>query len=270
MRDLDALSILFLASLMLLAVVTVLAADRFAPFALAAAGLAHAQARRPQRRSLFRGGSAKALLRRKEWTLLARDPWLASQTLMQLFYLLPPALLLWKNFHEEAGSLTLIAPVLVMAAGQLAGGLAWLAISGEDAPELVATAPVARGLVMQAKIEAVIIAVCLPIMPFVLALAFVSPRIALITLAGVALAAGSSTAIQLFFRTQARRTAFRRRQTSSRAATFAEALSSINWAATAAMAAAGTWLAVLFGLVSIGILLGARLIAPRPADGSLV
>ena len=27
-------------------------------------------------------------MRRKEWTLLLRDPWLMSQTLMQLFYLL--------------------------------------------------------------------------------------------------------------------------------------------------------------------------------------
>ena len=87
-----------------------------------------------------------------------------------------------------------------MAAGQLAGGLAWLAISGEDAPELVATAPVTPEAVMRAKIEAVIGAVAVPVMPFLVALAFASPRIALITMVGVALAAASSTAIQIFFR----------------------------------------------------------------------
>src|SRR4029077_3637360 len=87
-------------------------------------------------------------LRRKEWTLLLRDPWLASQTLMQLLYLLPPALLLWRSFVDDSGALALIVPVLIMAAGQLAGGLAWLTISGEDAPDLVAAAPVsARGVV---------------------------------------------------------------------------------------------------------------------------
>ena len=50
----------------------------------------------------------------------------------------------------------LLVPVLVMAAGQLAGGLAWLAISGEDAPDLVATAPIPASFIIRAKIEAVI------------------------------------------------------------------------------------------------------------------
>ena len=92
-----------------------------------------------QRRELraFRAASPKQMLRRKEWTLLLRDPWLASQTLMQLLYLLPPALMLWQASARGVDDLVLLVPVLVMAAGQLAGGLAWLAISGEDAPDLV-------------------------------------------------------------------------------------------------------------------------------------
>ena len=52
------------------------------------------------------------------------------------------------------------------------------------------------------------------------------------------ISAASATAIQLWFRVQARRSQFRRRQTSSRLATFAEAFSSIGWAATAALALA--------------------------------
>jgi hypothetical protein len=44
---------------------------------------------------------------------------------------------------------------VLMAAGQLTGGLAWLAISGEDAPDLIATAPLTARQVVQAKIEAV-------------------------------------------------------------------------------------------------------------------
>jgi len=52
-------------------------------------------------RSSFRRVSPRAALRRKEWTLLRRDPWLASQTLMQLLYLLPPGLMLWRAFGSR-------------------------------------------------------------------------------------------------------------------------------------------------------------------------
>ena len=96
------------------------------------------------------------MLRHKEWTLLLRDPWLISQTLMQILYLLPPALLLWVTFHDRDDLFVLLIPVVVMAAGQLAGGLAWLSISGEDAPDLVATAPITSRRVIWAKVEAVI------------------------------------------------------------------------------------------------------------------
>ena len=89
----------------------------------------------------FRRRSPGRGLRHKEWTLLQRDPWLISQTLMQIFYLLPPALLLWVTSGDRSLFVVLI-PVVVMAAGQLAGGLAWLSISGEDAPDLVASAPI--------------------------------------------------------------------------------------------------------------------------------
>ena len=72
--------------------------------------------------------------------------------------------------------------------------------------------------------------------PLIAALAFASPMQAAVTALGVIVATVSATAIQLWFRVQARRSQFRRRQTSSRIATFAEAFSSIGWAATAALA----------------------------------
>jgi len=154
-------------------------------------------------------------------------------------------------------------PVLVMAAGQLAGGLAWLAISGEDAPDRVATAPVPAHWIVQAKAEAVAGAVALEFAPFLIAMAIASPRDALAAVLGIATAVLSSTLIQLWFRTQARRKHFRRRQTSSRIATFAEAFSSITWAATAGLAAAGHWPATtVTAVVAIGILAGARAVSP--------
>ena len=120
-------------------------------------------------------------LRRKEWTLLRRDPWLVSQTLMQMLYLIPPAVLLWRSFDDGNGAYQLLVPVLVMAAGQLAGGLAWLAISGEDAPDLVASAPVPPRFIVRAKIEAVLGVIAVVFAPLVAVLAIASPWHALVT-----------------------------------------------------------------------------------------
>jgi ABC-2 type transport system permease protein len=158
-----------------------------------------------------------------------------------------------------------MVPLLVMAAGQLAGGLAWLAISGEDAPDLVASAPVPPGWIVRAKIEAVLFNVAIVFAPFVLTFALLDPAQALVTAWFVALAAAAATAIQFWFRTQAKRSHFRRRHTSSRVATFAEAFSSIAWAATAALAAVGSWHAVTSGLLAVGVLLIARLVSPHRA-----
>jgi ABC-2 type transport system permease protein len=98
--------------------------------------------------------------------------------------------------------------------------------------------------------------------PFLLALALAAPMSALIAALGIAIAGATATTIQLWFRAQAKRSHFRRRQTSSRVATFAEAFSSIAWAATGALAATGTFLAVFPGVLALLILAGARMISP--------
>ena len=195
--------------------------------------------------------------------LLKRDPWLLSQSLMQLLYLVPPALLLWRSFADSSAAIVLITPVIVMAAGQLAGGLAWLTISGEDAADLVATAPLPASRVTRAKIEVVLIAIAVIFAPLVIALAFASPLQAAVTALGVIVAAASATAIQLWFRVQARRSQFRRRQTSSRFATFAEAFSSIGWAATAALALSIPIAALISGLITAAIIAATWKLSPR-------
>ncbi len=205
------------------------------------------------------------MLRQKEWTLLRRDPWLISQTLMQILYLLPPAILLWITFRDGNAAYVVLIPVVVMAAGQLAGGLAWLSISGEDAPDLVATAPIASTRIVWAKVEAVIGMIALLFSPLIAMLLFDSLFAAFICALGILLSAAAATLIQLCFRVQARRSQFRRRQTSSRIATFAEAFSSIAWAATAGVAADGTWYATFPALAGLAILGGVWLIRPRQA-----
>jgi ABC-2 type transport system permease protein len=250
---------------LLLGAATIVFSRRFGEHAIAAAGVSDAGVIQ-RRRHGFRAISPKGALRRKEWTLLRRDPWLASQTLMQLLYLLPPGLMLWRAFGANSSDVVLLVPVLVMAAGQLAGGLAWLAISGEDAPDLVATAPVPPSFVIRAKTEAVILSVLMVFGPFAAVMALASPRDAAMAIVGIVISATSATLIQLWFRTQARRKHFRRRQTSSRVATFAEAFSSIAWAATAGLAAAGHWHHVaITALMALVIVFGARAVSPKPA-----
>ena len=248
-----------------LAAAILIVAPRFGAYAVAAACADAAPSARAQRPSALRAASPRRALRRKEWILLRRDPWLVSQTLMQMLYLLPPALMLWRSFAAQSpgGALNLLVPVLVMAAGQLAGGLAWLTISGEDAPDLVATAPIPPNFVLRAKIEAVLGVIAVVFTPLIAVLAFASPWHALLTLAGIVAASASATAIQLWFRTQAKRSQFRRRQVSSRVATFAEAFSSIAFAATAAIAAVNLSLAVAPGIIALAVVAGARYLSPR-------
>jgi len=262
--DWSALLVVAAASIAALMASIAIFSRRFGEHVVAAAGVSQGKVRQRAAHG-FRRVSAALALRRKERTLLLRDPWLVSQSLMQILYLLPPALLLWRSFHEGAGGFVLLVPVLVMAAGQLGGGLAWLSISGEDAPDLIASAPISARRVIWAKIEAVMETIAMVFAPFVVALAFASPRAAVVAGLGVLVAAAASTAVQLCFRTQARRSQFRRRQVSSRIATFAEAFSSIAWAATAALAAVGAWLAALPAVIAIGILAGVRLLKPPQA-----
>ena len=245
-----------------LGVAIALFSRRFGEHAVAAAGVSSTIVRQRRWSAGFRHGSANSVLRQKEWTLLRRDPWLVSQTLMQILYLLPPALLLWITFRDGNDAFIVLIPVVVMAAGQLAGGLAWLSISGEDAPDLVATAPISAHRILWAKIEAVIGMIALAFAPIVVVLAFDEIYAALICGLGILSAAAAATLIQLCFRVQARRSHFRRRQTSSRIATFAEAFSSIAWATTAALAAAETWAALGTMLVAFGILAVVWLIRP--------
>lgn len=263
--DLPALAGVIVVSLALLGAAIAVFSRRFGDHAMAAAGVGSAVVRQRRWSLAFRRRSAARVLRHKEWTLLARDPWLMSQTLMQILYLLPPAILLWITFGDATESFVVLIPVVVMAAGQLAGGLAWLSISGEDAPDLISTAPIAASRIVAAKIEAVIGMIALIFTPLIVMLLFDSLYAALVCALGILLSSASATLIQLCFRVQARRSQFRRRQTSSRIATFAEAFSSIAWAASAGVAADGSWFAVFPALAGLVILAGVWTIRPKQA-----
>jgi ABC-2 type transport system permease protein len=258
-----ALTVLLASSATALAGAIWFCAPRFGKLALAAGGVSHSRSRPSRRAPSFRPRSPNQVLRRKEWVLLLRDPWLMSQSLMQLLYLLPPFFLLSRSFYGAGRGTALLVPVLIMAAGQLAGGLAWLAISGEDAPDLIASAPVSAARVWRAKTEAVAGGIGMVFGPIVILLAIVDPALALISLIGIAIAGVSATLIQFWFRAQVKRSLFRRRHVSSRIATFAEAMSSIGWAGAGALAVIDVWFALIPSAMALTVLAGAWMLSPK-------
>jgi ABC-2 type transport system permease protein len=260
-----ALSLMLAMSCILLGATIAILAPRMDDKVIVASGVVATAARHADSTGSFRRMSRRQALRRKEFVLLKRDPWLLSQTLMQLLYLLPPALMLWRNLGDASTAAVVVAPVLVMAAGQLAGGLAWLTISGEDAPDLVATSPLPASRVTLAKIEAVLIAVGIVFTPLLVLFVFLAPGSAAVSLVGIAVAAVSSTAIQLWFAVRARRSQFRRRQTTSRFAAIAEALSSIGWAATTVLALLAPVVAAVTGFMTMGVIAVTWKLSPRAA-----
>ena len=259
--DGEVLALLLAGSLVLLGGVMAVFSPKFAGTVVSVS--ATATTVRRGSRVTFRRGSRQAALRWKEFVLLRRDPWLVSQSLMQLLYLVPPALMLWRSFSDSSAAIVLVTPVIVMAAGQLAGGLAWLTISGEDAADLVATAPMPPSRVTRAKVEVVMIAIGAIFAPLVAVIAIVSPAQAAVTAIFVIIATVSAAAIQLWFRVQAKRSQFRRRQTSSRVATFAEAFCSIGWAATAILAVTIPVAAVISGAMTALMLAATWKISPQ-------
>ena len=93
----EALSLLLATSLVLLGGVMAIFSPKFAGTVASASATATTTCR-GSRATAFRRGSRQQALRWKEFLLLRRDPWLVSQSLMQLLYLVPPALMLWRSF----------------------------------------------------------------------------------------------------------------------------------------------------------------------------
>jgi ABC-2 type transport system permease protein len=114
--DGEALLCLLAFGFVLLGTVMAILSPRFADTVVSVSANA-APAHQGPRTKAFRAGSWQQALRWKEFVLLRRDPWLVSQSLMQLLYLVPPALLLWRSFADSSAALVLVTPVIVMAAG---------------------------------------------------------------------------------------------------------------------------------------------------------
>jgi ABC-2 type transport system permease protein len=174
----------------------------------------------------------------KEWRLLARDPALAFQIALRLIYLAPLALAAFGRGNGPP-----LAPALafasVLIAGQLVGSFAWLAVSGEEAPDLLNVAPVSRRQVERAKL-ATALAMAAPLGLVVpLALATIAPLGALLTLAMTAAGGTLAGLIEIRWQKPAPRKTFARRRSGGFVAAL---LTLLVTALFGGAAAAGVWL----------------------------
>ncbi len=253
--DVLSMCIVVVLGLMVFAAAVLCLGERFARANLAAAG-APADAREPgkqQKRTRPRFNSSLGQnLRRKEWRLLVRDPSLFTQLGLQIVYTLPVAVLLLRS--ETLPTALALAPTIVVIAAQIASSIAWITVSGEDAPELLASAPVAPATVDRGKLSAVALPVAVILALPLACLASVSLFAALIT-AVVAACAGASTALVNFWHPMpGSRRGMLRRHSQSKLIALVEHGFAILWAITIVFAMMGTWMTLSPIAVVVGVL----------------
>lgn len=124
----------------------------------AAAGADASPKRRPAKDGALsmrvRGVTGSVL--RKEWRLILRDPGLLTQVISILLVAAPIVLpTIGKTVTTAAGEAMAFGWLgMVPVAGLLAGSLVWLAFAGEDAPDLLGTAPVSTRRLMADRLLA--------------------------------------------------------------------------------------------------------------------
>lgn len=199
----------------------------------------------------FQGGAASNL-RLKEWRLLMRDPSLFTQLALQIIYTLPIAVILVRS--QVMPTAIAMVPAIVMIAAQVAGSIAWITVSGEDAPELIACAPVSKGVVERAKLSAVALPVLLILAAPVLGLALISWACALITLVFSALAGASTALVNFWHPMPGNRRGMLRRHSQSKLVGLIEHGLAGLWTVTAVLAMFGTFAALLPAAI-VGLIL---------------
>lgn len=238
-----ALGLLLLSAGLLFALAVNVLATRFAAATLAATGAPSGGARRNGDGDVsFRGGLGRNL-RRKEWRLLARDPSLFAQLGLQIVYTIPIAVVLLRS--EALPTALALAPTIVVIAAQVSASLSWLMVSGEDAPELMATAPVSAAEVDRIKLGAVGLPVLVIVALPLAGLALISWRVALLTALFVVVAAASTALLNFWHPMPGNRRGMLRRHSQSKLVALIEHAIAISWAIAIVLAMAGSLIALL-------------------------
>ena len=220
------------------------------PFAVAAMRTAGAPvaAARLAKSLRFRSGLGAAL-RWKEYRLLSRDPWLLSQMLLQALYTLPVGIILWRQGGVTGHVGVAFGPTLAIIAGQFSGALAWIALSAEDAPDFLATAPATRGQIERAKLATIGWPVLFILAPAVALLAIFDPWAGACTAICGLGAALSGGLLMLWRQTPARRGLVLRRHSASKLIGLGEHWLSLQWGVATGLAVFGS----LFCFAPVGV-----------------
>jgi len=198
---------------------------RFSDAAAAAQGAASKRPRgRVKPAGAFAAGAFKATVR-KELRLIGRDATLLSQVLLRVLYLIPLALVLARSAAKvDAVALAGGAGIVAFMAGQVAGSLAWITLSAEDTPDLLAVSPTSMATLRRAKLVAALIPVAVLLVGPIAALTWFQPLTGLITAVGAGLTAWACGLINVWHQKPGKRADFRRRRGASWLATLAEIL----------------------------------------------
>ena len=253
--DGDALLVWIAVSLVLFVGTVLFTGRMFARSVVLSAGESSAAGGRASRNRAirFRHSRARAL-RVKEWRLVARDPWLISQILMQVVYTLPVSVIVWRALGTQSAIAVSVAPAIVVIASQISASLAWLTLSSEDAPDFLASAPVTRAEIERRKLEAIALPLALFLALPLIGLAIVSVSAALWTVLFATCAALSTALLNLWHPMPGRRTMVMRRHSQSKIVGMIEHLLSMLWAVAMVLTVLGTKFAVIPVVLALMVL----------------
>jgi ABC-2 type transport system permease protein len=196
----------------------------------------------------------------KEWRLILRSPQLISQILLQMLYMMP---LMFVAFGHQGAGLSwgpaAFAAGIVALAGTLTASLAWLTVSAEDAPDLMAGSPKSRAMILASKLFA---ATAPTVVILVVAAVGTSRRSiveALIVLVFGTLACVSAAILEAATPSPGKRSDFQRRHKGNGLSAIIDGFQFLLWAGAAGTAASGWWIAAVALVVIACIVPGLRL-----------
>ncbi|MES2153267.1 MAG: hypothetical protein V4508_26095 [Pseudomonadota bacterium] len=163
----------------------------------------------------------------KEWRLIARDPQLISQVLLQLLYMLPLCFVL---FSKGSTSLSSVGTALTFLCGSLTASLAWVIIAAEDAPDLLLAAPCSQATIARAKLAAVALPAIVIVAPPLAWVGMRAPLAALLVGLTATAAVISAACIVLWCGQPSERGKFRTRAKGNFVGSIMETLNGFAWA----------------------------------------